>query len=455
MTERSTRHRLEQVRWVFLGVAVLVLVVFLLAQRQSVDVSYGRSPASAAVPEGSAGELSDATVPSTAEMTAMVAAAPVVRLPGSVAYWDEQRVREVIDDRDVRIIVAPPGLDKAERERVWDVEDVTVRVLGLEVSGGLYQASADDLTGWRAQFATGDVTNLLVTLIATLGKEPTPPDTDALRWRDPDAAELAEVTADLRATGLHVAQGATLSAVPDRTAATAFPDGDALYVALPRQRQGEPVARYGPALTGIFPDRPIVVLYGAWIEYHGPHGEEFAEVTGASFYGQFADRLSRYDYPQNNVLSAYLARVTDVRYTGLFDRPLPYRPVDPLRVALPALPWLFAGCVVVFLALSARSLWRGVGRAGTVVGRPGTTARLAGLTALAVEMSLLTDRRSDPGLTRGVTKLQAARSALDEGLPDQHVHALLADAEAELDDTARAMGVAGYRPALYLRERLA
>ncbi|BCL17556.1 hypothetical protein [Micromonospora sagamiensis] len=453
MTERTLRRRLEPVRWVALGLAVLVLVVFLVAQRQSIDVSYGRSPASAAVPEGSAGELTDTTVPSVAEMDAMVAAAPVVRLPGSVASWDEQRVREAIGDRDVRILVAPPGLDEAERDRIRDVEDVTVRVIGLQVSGGLYQATADTLPSWRAQFATGDVTGLLVTLIAALGDAPTPPDHDGLRWREPGAAELATVTADLRASGRHVADGATLTAVPARTAASAFPDGDALYVALPRQPRGEPVPRYGPALARVFPGRPIVVLYGAWIEYHGPHGEEFAEVTGASFYGQFGDRLSRYEYPQDNVLNAYLARVTDVRYAGLFERPLPYRPVDPLRVALPALPWLFAGCVVGFLALSTRSLWRGVGRSGAVRG-PGTTARLAGLTALAVEMSLLTDRRSDPGLTRGVAKLQAARAALDEGLPDPHVRALLTDAEAELDDTARTMGVAGYRPTFYLRERL-
>ncbi|XTZ13176.1 hypothetical protein ACQSSU_16615 [Micromonospora echinospora] len=453
MTDRTLRRRLDAARWVALGLAVLVLLVFLLAQRQSVDVSYGRSPASAAVPEGSAGELTDTTVPSVAEMDAMVAAAPVVRLPGSVASWDEQRVREAIGGRDVRILVAPPGLDEAERERVRDVEDATVRVVGLQVSGGLYQANADTLAGWRAQFATGDVTDLLVALIAALGKEPSPPDRDGLRWRGPDATELATVTADLRATGRHVADGATLTAVPARTAASAFPDGDALYVALPRQPQGEPVPRYGPALARVFPDRPIVVLYGAWIEYHGPGGEEFAEVTAASFYGQFGDRLSRYEYPQDNVLNAYLARVTDVRYTGLFDRPLPYQPVDPLRVALPALPWIFAGCVVGFLALSARSLWRGVGRTGSVYG-PGTTARLAGLTALAVEMSLLTDRRSDPGLTRGVTKLQAARAALDEGLPDRHVRTLLADAEAELDDTARTMGIAGYRPTFYLRGRL-
>lgn len=453
MAERTVRRHLAWIRWVFLGLAVVVLLVFLAAQRQSVDASYGRSPASAAVPEGSAGELTDATVPSAARMTAMVEADAVVRLPGSVATWDEERVRAAIGDRDVRILVAPPGLDQAERDRVREVENATIRVVGLQVTGGPYQAVADTLPGWRAQFAAGDVTNLILALIARLADEPAPEELDTLRWRDPGAAELATVTADLRASGLHVAPGATLTGLPTEAAATAFPDPGALYVVLPRQRPDAPLPRYGPALTGIFPDRPIVVMYGDWIEYHGPHAEQFADVVAASFYGQFGDRFSRYTYPQRNVLGAYLARVTDVRYAGLFDRPLPYQPFDPLRVALPALPWLFAACVVGFLALSARSLWPGTAATGAIGGL-GAPARLAGLTALAVEMSLLTDRRSDPALTRAVTKLQAARSALAEKLPDQHVHDLLTAAEAELDDSARTMGIAGYRPAIYLRGRL-
>ncbi|WP_243640019.1 hypothetical protein [Micromonospora sp. MW-13] len=93
-------------------------------------------------------------------MTALVAADPVVRLPGSVARWNEQRVREAIGNQQVRILVAPPGLDKDVRDRVRDVKNATLRVIGTEVSGGLYQAVADDLPGWRAQFATGDVTDL-------------------------------------------------------------------------------------------------------------------------------------------------------------------------------------------------------------------------------------------------------------------------------------------------------
>ncbi|MEU6074705.1 hypothetical protein [Micromonospora sp. NPDC047074] len=454
----SRRHRYEPVRWALLGIAVVVLVVFLLAQRQStLDVSYGRSPSSApAIEEGSAGELSDATVPSADEMTALVAASPVVRLPGATAHWNEQRVRQAVGESPVRILVAPPGLDKDERDRVRDVENATIRVLGTEVSGGLYQVSADTLPGWRAQFATGDVTDLLVTLIAALRKDPSPTDQDDLRWREPTDREVAAVAADLRATGLHVGAGATLTKVSDNVAKNAFPDG-AYYVALPVQPFGEPVPRYGPALTRLFPDTPIVVMYGLWIEHHGPGASDFAELAGASFYNQFADRLSRYDYPQGRVLATYLNRVTDIRYAGLFERPLPYRPVDPLRVALPALPWVFGGCVATFLILSLRSLRRpggGLGIRRGDPGRGGTPARLAGLTALAVEMSLLTDTRSNAALTRGIVTLQAARTALDEKLPDPHVRTLLDEAAGELDAGARTLGIASYRPDLYLRGRL-
>jgi len=449
MAERRSRAWVEGLRWVALAVAVALLVIFLAAQRQSIDVSYGQSPpASDTVAEGSAGELSDATVPSVDEMTAMVAADDVVRLPGSVARWDESRVREAIGSTDVRILVAPPGLDEAERDRVRDVENATIRVLGTEVSGGIYQASADSLAGWRAQFAVGDVTDLLVTLIAGIQNKPSPGDLDTLRRRDATSAEITPMVADLRRTGLHIAAGATLSRVP-ASAATAFPGGKALYVALPPAPFGRPVPRYGEALARVFPDTPIVVMYGSWIEYDGPAAADFADVAAASFYGQVGDRLSEYAYPQQNVLGAYLSRVTDVRYAGLFDRPLPYRPLDPLRVALPALPWLFAGCVLVFLALSVRSLRRPSGAPS--VGPP---ARLAGLTTLAVEMSALTHSASEPALTRGITKLMAARAALDEDLPDRHVGALLDDATSELDEAARLLPFTGYRPADYLRGRL-
>jgi hypothetical protein len=194
-----------------------------------------------------------------------------------------------------------------------------------------------------------------------------------------------------------------------------------------------------------------VVLYGSWVEYDGPSAAAFADVATASFYGQFADRLSQYAYPQRTVLGAWLDRVTAIRYAGLFDRPLPYVPFDPVRVALPALPWLFAACAVGFLALSARrALQPGRPAAGA-----GVPARLAGLTALAVEISGLTDGAAAAALTRGITQLTAARAAFDENLPDKHVHGLLDAAESDLDTTAELLGRADYRPAAFLRGRLA
>ena len=451
--------RWKPLRWVFLGAAMLMLVTFLVVQRQSTEVSYGQSPAKAELPESAVG-LADATVPSVEEMTALVEASPVVRLPGAIATWDEPRIQELIGDDDVRILVAPPGLDEAERKRVREVDNATVRVVGTHVTGGIYAAVPSTSQGWRDRFTVADVTGSLLTLLAELLDKPTPPDDSyRLTWREPTDSELTTVVTDLRDGGLHVAPGATLTKPPADT--DAFPNG-ARYVALPVQPADEPLPRYGPVLAEMFPDTPIVVMYGTWIEYHGPYADDFANLATASFYSQFGERLSQYDYSQDNVLFAYLGRVTDLRYTGLFDRPLPYQPFDPLRVALPALPWLFAACVGGFLILSMRSQpisrflpSRLRSHPGLRPPRPaGAPARLAGLSALAVEMSLLTDRSTDPALARGISKLQAARTALDQGLPDKHVRQLLTDAWDELDQAARSMGFDFFRPHHYLRNSL-
>jgi hypothetical protein len=423
----------RNLRWVFLLAAAASLIVFLIAQRQTTHVSYAESPATANVPE--AGEVRGATVPTVEQMTALVKANPVVRLEGSVAHWDEARVRAAIlsagsGATGTRILVAPPGLPEAEQDKVRDVDAATIRILGTEVSGGIYQVSGTAAADWRPQFATGDVTAQLLTLIAGLADQPLPSSPDLLQRRDPSPAETAALAAGARRI----------------TGSAAFPGASVLVVTLPQQPIGKPMPRYGPALARLYPDTPIVVVYGDWIEYDGPSAAEFADVASASFYGQFGDRLSSYAYSQQTVLNAYLARVADVRYAGLFDRPLPYRPFDPLRVTLPALPWVFAVCVLIFLALSVRSM-----RRPPAVRRAGTPARLAALSALAVEMSLLTDRAGDPALIRGIAALTAARGALDDDLADSHVRDLLATAESELDDAARTLPFTGFRPEDYLR----
>lgn len=97
------RERLTWLRWVFLGVAVIDLAVFMVAQRQSVDVSYGQSPSGKdKVVEGAAGELTDQNIPSTAEVRDLVDKHPVVRLPGAIASWDTRRVQAAAGDHDLR-----------------------------------------------------------------------------------------------------------------------------------------------------------------------------------------------------------------------------------------------------------------------------------------------------------------------------------------------------------------
>ncbi|HEY2056907.1 MAG TPA: hypothetical protein VGH57_00940 [Amycolatopsis sp.] len=436
-------------RWGLLAVAVLTLVLFLTQQaQQNAHVSYAQSPSSGkSVQDGTSG-TNGATVPSTDQMKALVQASPVVRLPGAVAVWDEAAVRKAIGNADIRILVAPPGIDKDAAKRVRDVSDASVTIVGLEVSAGIGTASADNASIWQRQFGTADVTNEVLTMVASVRHQPSPPDVAPVQRREPTAAELATAAASLRATGRYLAPGSTLGNPPATT--TAFP-GEPLYVALPAQPAGEPLVHYGPALAKEFPGRPIVVMYGGWIEYDGPSAAEFTDVATAGFYGQYGDFVSSRSYPQDGLLGAYLSQVTDIRYAGIFDHPLPYVPFDPLHVTLPALPWIFAACAVGFLGFSIRpALHRN--RPSATAGLP---ARLAGLTALAVEVSGLTDGPSDAALARGIADLTTAREALDKKLPGKLARAALDSAQSELDTVAELLGRDDYRPAHYLPGSLA
>lgn len=464
MNDRGFRRTLitQFVRFVLAVVAIVCVVFFVDAQGRGAEVTYG-SPAAPEKPENKPPEQSTVSLPSAWEMAAMLNAEPVVRLPGAIAAWDAERVRQASGDHDVRIIATPPGLTKEQRSALADVdlevrreleddENTTVITIdGARVSGGIYEVAPSTLDEWRAQFGRNDVTVPLVTLINELtGSGDEPVEGPADERREPTAAELEAVATQLRATGRFVAPGASLTEVPAEASVEAFGGVPAMYAAFPVQPFGEQTPDYGPALTRLFPQTPIVVLYGSWIEYHGPHAADFADVAAAGYYSQFGGVLGRGQYPQDNSLRLYLGQIADVRYAGLFDRPLPYTPFDPLSVTLPALPWIFAGCAALLLALSAQPLLR------RNASRPlGTAARLGGLSALAVEVSGLTDRAEDPALARAIVHLQAARDAVAKALPDRHVHKLLDDAAAELDRIGRAVPFDGYRPADYLRRQRA
>ncbi|MBO0871519.1 MAG: hypothetical protein J2P15_23455, partial [Micromonosporaceae bacterium] len=284
------RRVLGWLRWPLLLAAVAIVIVFLVAQRQSVTTTYGGSGADATVPEGSAGELRGATLPPVDQLQAMVAANRIVRLPGSVASWDQAAVTRAIGTSQVRILVAPPGLKQQQQEQLEaDVDNATVVVVGtavIDVENGL-DAVNTVLTDWRDQYGRDDITGLLVTAIDAVQASRAGRPIEASEhgpyatWRDPTATELAPVATALRATGFYAAPGATLRPVPRQDTARAFGTDAALYVALPAQPRDAPAPDYGPALGRLFPGTPIVLMYGDWIEYHGPHATDFAELAGA------------------------------------------------------------------------------------------------------------------------------------------------------------------------------
>jgi hypothetical protein len=122
-------NRWPWLRWAFLLTAVVIVIVFLLAQRQTADVSYARSPSG----KGgvTAGESENVTLPTVAEMTAMVRKDKVVRLPGAVAFWDEQRITKLAADyAELAGALTEDDPDLAER-----IEQLTERARELTRTG--------------------------------------------------------------------------------------------------------------------------------------------------------------------------------------------------------------------------------------------------------------------------------------------------------------------------------
>jgi hypothetical protein len=471
------------VRWIQWGTLVLaatVLLVFLLSQRQTSDFLYGTQQVGdsadpgnkdgPAPPVAHAGKL-----PSDAELTADLARSTIVRLPGAVATFDEPKVLAAIAHADqirtrkpdpepkIKVIVAPPDLSDADRERLLALPGDNVRVVGLSVTFAAYDIMPSDTAGWQQQFVTGDVTSLILSRIAQVLDEPEPTDVP-LQWRTPTADELRTVLDGLGPATpegrLYAAPGADLTAIP-KVAAQAFPARPPIVLALPRQQRGAAVPDYGSALAKAFPDTPIVVMYGYWCGYTGPFDDNTAVAT-AAYYSRYGPTISDNAFPQANVLNVYLQQWARIRFAGLFDRPLPYAPPDPVGIALPALPWTFLACVLVFVGVSVQTIRRRREPAADIDLHPpadppaGSTSawdRLAGLSALAVELSGLADDRANAGLTRGVFRLRAAREALDAGRGATIVGAQLDAAGKEFDAIADLLGRPDYRPDNYLAGR--
>ncbi|MDQ2846235.1 MAG: hypothetical protein M3Y77_07780 [Actinomycetota bacterium] len=164
--------------------------------------------------------------------------------------------------------------------------------------------------------------------------------------------------------------------------------------------------------------------------------------------------ISKTHFPQFNLLSVYLQQWAALRFSGMFDRPLPYTPPDPIGIALPALPWIFLGCVLIFVALSVHSVHsRRPGGQLLDHSVHGQWARLTGLSSLAIEVSPLVDGAARAPLTRGIKRLTAAKQALEKHLPAALVDSQLDAGAHEFTRVATAIHRQDYLPEAHLRGR--
>ncbi|MGI8417894.1 MAG: hypothetical protein ACR2P2_17160 [Nakamurella sp.] len=452
------------IQWGSLALALVVLVIFLLSQQQSASEQYGTDKLDSTAVDAEPSQATTGTLPTDAELKKAIAASTIVRLPGAVATLNEAVVTARIKQADVtlaakgepaiKVLLAPPGLSDADSRRLEHLPGSNVTVVGLAVSFDIYSVLPSTANEWQSVFGTGDVTQLILAGIAGGLDQPAPPEVpSSLRWRDPTAGELSTVVAGLRDDRHYVDPGADLSGIP-KLAATAFPGTPPMVVALPQQPPGQGVPDYAPALAREFPNTPIVVMYGYWISYAGPHADGYADLAAATFYGSIRAVISDTHFPQFNLLSVYLQQWAALRFSGMFDRPLPYSPPDPIGIALPALPWIFLGCVLIFVAVSVHSVHsRRPGQQLSAPSTRGQWVRLTALSSLAIEVSPLVDGAARAPLTRGIKRLSAAKQALDTHLPAALIDSQLDAGTREFARVATAIHRQDYLPETYLAGR--
>ncbi|MFI7679163.1 hypothetical protein [Actinophytocola sp. NPDC049390] len=344
----------------------------------------------------------------------------VVRAPGTIARFDEARVREELG-RAVRLVVLPvvdfdlypsEGDDNQYSEIVsrpiqtWamDRKVPVVVVTGLDVT--MYGAPSHrehqlpaDFDELRTSTANRDITERLV-VFARLGKGLAPDVAEDVEITHaapvpapPD--RVAELVAALREDPVYNAPGRT-DVIGDDVAATARKEYDLgiRVAAFPHLEPGQPVVDYATPLGAAFPDDVVLVLHGHWLDVvAADRGKALAArafaygkadltvLSGGSSRSLLRDTITRLDL---------LLTETSWGYPQPPPQPRP-QPFDVQRTVWALAPWVLVGSAVV---IAGAALLRRRRRAATaeVELRAETAAALAvigdlGARVLAAEES--------------------------------------------------------------------
>ena len=302
----------------------------------------------------------------------------VVRAPGTIARFDEARVREELG-RAVRLVVLPvvdfdlypsEGEDNQYSELVtrpiqaWalDREIPVVVVTGLDVTmyGGpssrahRLPADFDEL---RTTTATRDVTERLV-VFARLGNGLAPDvaeDVEITHSAPVPAApdRVAGLVAALRQDPVYNAPGRT-DVIDDHIAATARTEyGLGLRVAaFPYLAPGQPVTDYATPLGAAFPDDVVLVLHGTWLDIVAPDQDK-ALAARAFAYGK-ADLTVLSGGSSRSLLRDTVQRLDLLLTETAWGYPQPppqprAEPFDVQHTVWALAPWVLVGSAVVIV----------------------------------------------------------------------------------------------------------
>lgn len=300
----------------------------------------------------------------------------LIRAPGTIARFDEARVREELGQA-VRLVVLPEvdydlypskGDDNQYHEIVvrpildWalDRKVPVVVVTGLDVTmlGGpstydhRLPADFDEL---RTTTANRDITERLIVL-ARLGNGLPPEVAEDVGITHPAPVpappdRVAEVVAALRAYSLYNAPGRT-DPIDDWVVATSKSENDLgiRVAAFPNLEPGQPVVDYATPLGAAFPDDVVLVLHGDWLDIVAPDQDK-ALAARAFAYGD-AD-LSLLNGGSSQSLLRDTVKRLDLLLTETawgYPQPPPQPravPFDVRRTVSALAPWVLVGSAVV------------------------------------------------------------------------------------------------------------
>ncbi len=298
----------------------------------------------------------------------------LVRVPGSVAHFDEARLRAELTP-DLRVLVLPyidydvyensAGDSEYYEEVMVPIDDwgedndhsiVLVQGLDVRITGvrppvsTLDHALPSDLAELRTTTSTRDITERVLVFTA-IAKGVAPDTAEEVVVEHPapvppTPAQLDTVAAALRANRIYHA--------PGREGQVEDVNADDLTVrvaAFPYLEPGRPVVDYAPGLAARFPDDVVLVLHGDWLDIVA---EDQAKALSARDYvygdaslgllpsSRGAGQLLR------EVLERYAFLLADTAYGHPQPPPQPRpSPFDVQNTVSAFAPWVLVGAALV------------------------------------------------------------------------------------------------------------